>query len=112
MARLFADENFPLDVVRGLRQLGHDVETIQGVGFGDIGLRDPDVLQTATARDRALLTLNRRDFVKLHLTQPNYGGLIVCTFDPNFAQQAARIDAELKRVSLLRGLLIRVNRPA
>ena len=32
MARLYADENFPLPVVEELRQLGHDVLTIQESG--------------------------------------------------------------------------------
>lgn len=29
MARLYADEDFPLPIVEVLRQLGHDVRTVQ-----------------------------------------------------------------------------------
>jgi len=32
MARLYANENFPLPVVEALRRLGHDVLTIQHKG--------------------------------------------------------------------------------
>jgi uncharacterized protein DUF5615 len=32
MARLYADENFPLPVVEELRRLGHDVLTIYETG--------------------------------------------------------------------------------
>jgi Domain of unknown function (DUF5615) len=31
MARLYADENFPLPVVTVLRRLGHDIVTIQDI---------------------------------------------------------------------------------
>lgn len=32
MARIYSNENFPLPVVKQLRQLGHDVLTIQETG--------------------------------------------------------------------------------
>jgi hypothetical protein len=32
MARLYADEDFPLPVVEELRRLGHDVRTVQEAG--------------------------------------------------------------------------------
>jgi hypothetical protein len=32
MARLYADENFPPPVVERLRELGHDVQTVQEAG--------------------------------------------------------------------------------
>jgi hypothetical protein len=46
VARLFADENFPLPVVEELRVLGHDVVTIQEAGMAERGISDPDVLTT------------------------------------------------------------------
>jgi hypothetical protein len=35
MARLYSNENFPLPVVEKLRELGHDVLTIQETGMSD-----------------------------------------------------------------------------
>ncbi|WP_445174893.1 DUF5615 family PIN-like protein [Microcoleus sp.] len=42
MARLYADEQFPRQVVQNLRSLGHDVQTVQEAG--NAGLPDEDVL--------------------------------------------------------------------
>lgn len=43
MARLYADENFPLPVVEVLRTLGHDVLTIYEDGKGNQGYPDEAV---------------------------------------------------------------------
>jgi len=48
MARLYADENFPLPVVEALRALGHDVLTIYEDGKGNQGYPDELVLRGAT----------------------------------------------------------------
>ncbi len=111
MARLYANENFPFPVVEGLRQLGHDVLTIQETGKAEQRTPDKDVLQLATADDRAVLTLNRKHFIRLHQVQPNHAGIVVCTVDADYSGQAARIDAALGTAGELRGRLIRVNRP-
>jgi hypothetical protein len=42
--RLYADENFPLQVVVALRQLGHDVLTIQDSGHAGQAVSDPAIL--------------------------------------------------------------------
>ena len=112
MARLYANENFPLPVVEGLRQFGHDVITIQETGKAEQRTSDEDVLQFAMADDRAVLTLNRKHFIRLHQEQPGHAGIIVCTVDPDFASQAARIHAALEAAPDLHGQLIRVNRPS
>ena len=112
MARLYADENFPLPVVEELRLLGHDVVTLQERGHGDEAVADSEVLALATAEGRAVLTLNRRDFLRLHRDGGGDAGMIVCTIDPDFPRQAARIHDALAALSDLRGLVIRVNRPA
>lgn len=111
MARLHADENFPLPVVEELRRLGHDVQTAREAGQADQRVPDAAVLAFATADGRAVLTLNRRDFVHLHRQGAAHAGIIACTLDPDFAGQAARIASALAGVSNLRGQLIRVNRP-
>lgn len=111
MARLYSNENFPIPVVEELRTLGHDVVTIQEHGRAGEAVSDPDVLRFAIAEDRAVLTLNRRDFIRLHNQDSAHAGIIVCTADPAFAGQAKRIDEALQSVPDLHGQLIRVNRP-
>ena len=112
MARLYANENFPLPVVEELRRLGHDIVTIQETGKAEQRTPDEDVLQLATADDRAVLTLNRKHFIRLHREQPTHAGIIVCTVDPNFARQAADIHSAVEATPDLHVQLIRVNRPS
>jgi hypothetical protein len=54
MARLYADEDFYFPVVLELRQLGHDVLTVQEAGQS--GGDDPAVLAFATKDGRAVVT--------------------------------------------------------
>jgi hypothetical protein len=111
MARLYTNENFPQQVVDELRRLGHEVLTSQEAGNAGQGIPDEEVLNFACANNCAVLTLNRRHFIRLHQQQPAHGGIIVCTFDPNFASLAARIDAALRACAKLSRQLIRINRP-
>ncbi len=109
MARLLADENFPLPVIRELRRLRHDVVTLEELRQADRGLTDEEVLALATGQERAVLTLNRRDFVRLHGERPDHAGIVVCTLDIDFVGQARRIDAVLRASTALQ--LLRINRP-
>jgi hypothetical protein len=88
------------------------VITIQETGKAEQRTPDEDVLQLATADDRAVLTLNRKHFIRLHHHQPNHAGIVVCTVDPDFPGQADRIYAALGAAGDLRDQLIRVNRPS
>jgi predicted nuclease of predicted toxin-antitoxin system len=110
MARLYADEQFPRPVTEYLRRSGHDVLTVQEAG--NAGAPDPEVFAFAIANNRAVLTQNRRDFVKLHRTQPNHAGMIVCSDDQDFARLAARIHEAISSEEQLSGKLIRVVRPS
>ena len=112
MARLYANENFPRQVVEALRQLGHDVVTIQETGKAGQAMPDEDVLAFAAADARALLTLNRRHFIRLHNAGGTHAGIISCTFDSDSPGQAQRIDACLQSAGDLTGKLLRVNRPS
>ena len=112
MARLYANENFPLPVVEELRRLGHEVVTIQETGKAEQRTPDENVLQLAAADERAVLTLNRKHFVRLHRKQPSHAGIIVCTVDPNFVRQAAGIHAAVEAIPDLHAQLIRINRPS
>jgi hypothetical protein len=105
------DENFPWPVVEALRQLGHDVRTLADLGYAQQALPDEAVLTLATADGRAVATLNRRHFVRLHAKVASHAGIIACTFDPDFAQQGRRIDDALRGLEKLAGQLLRINRP-
>jgi len=114
MARLYADEQFPRIVVELLRDLGHDVLTVQEARNANLGIPDQDVLAFAvTTNERAVLTLNRIDFIRLHASQPNHAGIIVCKDDQQDRQRmATRISEAISNVETLRGTLVRVNRPS
>lgn len=107
--RLYANENFPFPVVEELRRLGHDVLTIQETGKSGQAVSDEEVLEFAISCSRAVLTLNRKHFIRLHKFKPSHCGIIACTFDSNFVGQALRIHDSIS-VDEIRGMLIRVNR--
>jgi len=111
VARLLADENFPLPVTDELRALGHEVVTLEGLGKSDQRLRDEEVLELATEQGRAVLTLNRRHFVRLHEEVPAHAGIVVCSLDVDFAGQAHRIAQALDAAASIAGRLFRINRP-
>jgi predicted nuclease of predicted toxin-antitoxin system len=108
MAYLYADENFRYTVVEQLRLLAHDVLTVQEARQQDG--TDAQVLAFASRAGRAVLTFDRRDFVRLHLQTGTHGGIIVCTDDDAVAL-AVRIHLAISALSALTDQLIRVNRP-
>lgn len=110
MAKLYSNENFPLPVVEELRRLGHDVVTIQEAGNAGQAVPDRAVLEYAIDKERGILTINRKHFIRLHQEHPNHAGIIVCTFDPDFVGQAYRIHTAIEAASQIAGRLIRVNR--
>lgn len=110
MARMYSNENFPLPVVVELRRLGHDVLTVLEAGRADQTIPDDEVLSFAVQQDRAVLTMNRRHFIRLHSQQPQHAGIIVCTFDRNFLGLAARINAVIQTEGDIAGKLLRVHR--
>lgn len=64
MARLYANENFPLPVVEELRLLGHDILTSYESGRSNQAIPDEEVLAFALNEKRTLLTLNRKHFIQ------------------------------------------------
>lgn len=114
MARIYSNENFPHRVVEALRELGHDVLTSQEAGRANQKVQDDQVLSFATDEQRAVLTLNRLDFFRLHRSiNGNHSGIIACTRDDaNPVAFAQRIDAALAAVGDLAGQIIRVVRPS
>jgi hypothetical protein len=109
---LYADENFPFQVVEALRELGHDVLTSLEAGQANQRVSDEAVLQFATRTARAVLTLNRWQFVGLHSRFPQHAGIVVCSSDPDVERQAAAIDAAVRSRATLSSALVRINRPA
>lgn len=112
MARLYADEQFPRRVVEYLRAFSHDVLTVQEAGKANLKIPDPEVLAFAVSEERAVLTLNRDDFFRLHRLQPDHCGIIACKDDVDRERMARRINEAIASEETLRSKLIRVNRPA
>ena len=73
---------------------------------------DDKVLLTASEDNRAVLTLNRKHFKSLHQEVQNHSGIIACTFNPDFENQAQLIHETIEEEEVLKGKLIRVNRLA
>lgn len=111
MARLYADEQYPYPVVEFLRALGHDVLTVQEAGKANQRIPDAEVLKFASCENRAVLTHNRKDFFRLHRTQPDHAGIIACTNDRDWKELANRIHAEIVVEESLQGKLLRIVRP-
>jgi len=112
MAAIYANENFPRRVVEALRALGHDVLTSQEAGRANQMVPDEEVLSFAVEHDRSVLTLNRRDFFRLHRdTGGQHKGIIACTRDDaDPSGFAERIDSVIGSVESLEGELLRVVR--
>src|SRR5215203_338600 len=101
---LYADENFPLRVIEELKRLGIDVLTAFEDGKANQSLTDQAILARAAELGRAILTLNRRDFKRLHLQMPDHAGIIICTEDPDRTGQARRIAESLDSTERLHGM--------
>jgi predicted nuclease of predicted toxin-antitoxin system len=112
MARLYADEDFDHLVVQELRRLGHDILTVQDAGQANRGVPDVQVLGFAVSENRAVLTFNRRDFIRLHHASPTHTGIVVCTRDADTLALASRIDQSLNAQASLNNALIRIYRPS
>jgi Domain of unknown function (DUF5615) len=111
VARLHADECFPQAVVEALRLLGHDVLTAKDAGRSGLGIDDADVLAFATTQGRAVLTHNRRHFIRLHTLSPTHAGIIICTRDNDHPDVlAARIHQAILNEQPLDQKLVRVYR--
>jgi hypothetical protein len=112
MERIYVNENFPKPVVHLLRNLGHDVLTSLDAGNVSQRIPDEDVLAFATDQNRIVLTLNRRDFIKLHKSNPIHTGIIICTEDVDFEAFTSRINDVLnENIGVFANQLIRIYRP-
>ncbi|MCX6969707.1 MAG: DUF5615 family PIN-like protein [Verrucomicrobia bacterium] len=111
MARFYSNENFPLRAVQSLRALGHDVLTSLEADRANQKIPDTEVLRFATEEGRAVLTLNRLDFFRLHReTEAHHAGIIACTQNRDSAALAERIHQAVEADPDLNGKLIRIVR--
>ena len=112
MARLYANEDFPLPVVEALLALGHDVLTTAETGMAGRAVPGAEVLAFAANDARAVVTFNRRDFVRLHRARSPRADTVVCSVDADFEGLARRIHETVTRDVGLDNQLLRVHRPA
>ena len=113
MEKLYVNENFPFPVVELLRDFGHDVLTSLDAGNANQRIPDDAVLAFAIAQNRILLTINRRDFIKLHRVNSIHTGIIVCTENADFQLFAHLINQELlKNKGSFENQLFRIYKPA
>ena len=74
---------------------------------------DDAVFVYAIAEQRIIITVNRKDFVRLHRENPEHFGIIVCTENPNIEVFAQCIDKILtENQGNCAGKLLRVYKPA
>lgn len=112
MVALRADEDIPQALVDELILLGVDIITAQTAGVGNRRIPDAVALAQATAIGRAIVTHNRRDFVRLHLHNSQRADIIACTRDDGDpCGLAQRIVAAIGNQATLESQLIRVYRP-
>lgn len=105
---LYADEDFSFPAVEMQRSLGHDVLTAQDDGHR--AMPDAVILARAHALLRAILTHNRRHYLRLHNSGADHSGIISATQNEDHLGVARRIDAAIAGASPGRWH-IRVNRP-
>jgi predicted nuclease of predicted toxin-antitoxin system len=112
MIKLYADEQFPLPVVERLRSKGYNVLTVKDAGKANQRISDEDVLDFATSQDRAVITQNRRDFIRLHNRGVSHAGIVACTKNLDWDGFTLEIDRVLMEKASISAELVRVNRPA
>ncbi len=95
MIKLYANENFPVETVLILRNLGYDILSTHESGQSNLKIPDEDVLAFAISEKRAIITVNRKDFKRLHRSNPTHFGIIVCTKNDDFENFAKCIHGVL-----------------
>jgi hypothetical protein len=106
LADLYSNENFPRGVVEELRRLGHDVLTVFEAGNAGQRIPDDEVLRFAVSQLRAVVTINRRDFIARIPFMP------ASLFAPRMTTLLRFHSASMRNCSpVLAGQLLRVIRP-
>lgn len=108
MFRFYANENLTFELVELLRQQGYDVLTSLEAGNANQRIPDDQVLRTATADNRAVLTFNRDDFLRLHRSGVNHSGIIICKDDSDLSGLSQSLHDYLMTQEILQNRLLRV----
>ena len=99
-ARLYLDQDVPVQLAGMLRAKGFDVVTTLEADM--LGAQDSDQLDFAVGNERAIITLNREDFEALHEEWLEQGkshfGIIVSPHHRYLSQTRDRIVDLLNRV--------------
>lgn len=110
MFRFYANENLTFELVELLRQQGYDVLTSLEAGNANQRIPDDQVLRTATADNRAVLTFNRDDFLRLHRSGVNHSGIIICKDDSDLSGLSQALHDYLMIQEILQNCLLRVSK--
>lgn len=109
MARLYLDENIDTSLCLPLIEYGHDVITV--LDAGNSGDSDEAILKYAIENTRAVVTHNRRHFMRLHKAHEEiHCGIVICTYDPDLVMLALHIHEALDTNEPIENKLIRVTR--
>jgi Domain of unknown function (DUF5615) len=109
--KFYANENFPLDIVTELRQLGYSVLTSQEAEQANRAISDENVLKFAKEIGVVVITLNREDFITLHKSDKNHSGIVIGKEDRDYKGQAETIHGFISSdQKSLQGRLIRIKK--
>lgn len=108
MKGFLADENLPLPVVISLRLKGMNLTTVREACLE--GKPDNEVLEYALKHDLAIITMDRRDFKRLHHSGFAHKGILGVRFYPDFPEMAEAIFQAVRDQDNLDGTYIPVNR--
>jgi len=86
---------FPWILSGNESQLGYDVLTSYDAGQANQGIPDDEVLAFAIQHERAVITLNRDDFIELHRSGIPHQGIIICKTDRDYSGQAQALHSYL-----------------
>lgn len=106
----YSNENFPIDMVIALRQLGHEALTSYDAGQANQGISDDRVLLFAKQHGLATITLNREDFINLHRSGLSHSGIIICKNDRDYVEQVQTLHTYLQTQGRLDNRLIRIQK--
>jgi Domain of unknown function (DUF5615) len=106
----YSNENFALDMVKILRELGHSVITSYDAGQANQSIPDNEVLNYATKNNLAVITFNRDDFIELHNNDIQHSGIIICKTDRDYQGQVNFLYEYLQTQDSLLNRLIRIKK--
>ncbi|WP_242018371.1 DUF5615 family PIN-like protein [Pseudanabaena sp. FACHB-1998] len=66
----------------------------------------------AISLNRAVLTMNRRDFIRLHTQIPQHKGIVICKSSTNWEKIAQAIHNHLSQFETIEKQLIRIKLPS